>query len=186
MSIVVVEFTTKYKGETAVDWVLLAPRGESFQKTQTWYSIPSIDPANAKPRLSAEMREVMHARWQIIEPAYRAWKVGQDIPEDGTPLAAWAGVTPEQAKHLRAMGIKSVEDVAAMNDSAAGKLPFPGRKQLPEMARMFLDDRGKAAVSGELAAANERIAAMEAMMVEMQAEKSKRGPGRPKKEEAAA
>jgi hypothetical protein len=33
------------------------------------------------------MGRIQAARWSIVEPAYKAWKKGEEVPENGTPLA---------------------------------------------------------------------------------------------------
>ena len=159
-----VEFKTTYKGERATDHVLLAPVGEGYDKSQTWHPIPHLRPKEGK-----DANPVQIGRWAEIEPAYEAWRKGEEIPEDGTALAAWAGVTKEQAAVFKSMGIRTVEAVAEMGDSTIDRLPFPNRRELKKTAKAFLEGRGAAALSDELVAAQERIAAMEAMLAEMTA-----------------
>lgn len=174
METVVVEFKTEWTPKGAREMVLLAPAGEAYERTKTWFYIDRIKPP---AEVDDSMREnpsfnYMAHRWEhIVKPAYDAWKSGQEIPENGTPLAAWPGVTKEQVEYLRKLAIKSVEDLAAINEATVAKLPFPNARKLPEMAKEFLGGRDKAAVAGELAEANERIAAMEAMLEEMTAAK---------------
>lgn len=163
-----IEFKTVYKGDKQRDMVLLAPVGEGFERTQTWHYVHTLKPADGQ---EGPMADLMRERWAVVEPAYKAWQAGEAVPENGTALAAWSGVTAEQVKLLRTMGITSVEAVAEMNDSAIAKLPFPNRRELPKLAKTFLERRGEVALAEQLANAQERIAAMEAML----AEKPKRG-----------
>lgn len=187
MTFRVVKFETKYESGKAVDMVLIAPLGEAFERTKTWHQVSKLVPPKDPSR---EVREAdtfvaMSARWEIIGPAYDAWKAGMEIPEGGTPLAAWAGVTAEQAEVLRALGIRSVEDVRDMTDGTISRLPFPNGRQMPKLARDFLDGADAAKKDAENSELKERIAAMEEMLAEaMAAKPAKRGPGRPRKEEA--
>ena len=186
----VIEFKTVYRvGKDPVDKVLLAPAGAAFEKTRTWHAIKDIKPAedadnNVKESLNYQ---AMLGRWETIGPLYEAWKKGQELPETGTPLEAWGGVTAEQVAALKAMGIRTVEDVAEMGDRAAEQLRMPNARKLPELAKSFLGNTDMAARDAENAELKERIAAMEEMLAEKMNEDApkKRGPGRPKKAEAA-
>lgn len=182
MNFVVVEFKTDYLAGKAVDMVLLAPVGESFERTKTWHRIKDLTPPeNPNDSLT---HKAMIARWSVIGPKYEAWKSGLEIPEDGTPLEAWSGVSPQQVKHLRGVGIKTVEALADMSKDFIGKMPWPDAKKLPELAAKFLDSKSAVEKDRELAEMRERVAAMEEMLAE--ATKPARGPGRPKKEAEAA
>jgi hypothetical protein len=121
-----------------------------------------VDPDNPAYRLARE-------RWGAIEPAYAAWKKGHEITVDGTPLAAWPGVTPEQAEVLRTFGLRTVEEVANATDSVIARVQLPGVRDLQANARAFLEaaDRGK--VAAELARKDDEIAALKADMEELKA-----------------
>jgi hypothetical protein len=181
---VVCGFKAEYKGDKATEYVLLAPAGEAFERTKTWHRIKDIRPPENSDRSDSMSHKVMVARWEVISPKYEAWKRNEDLPEDGTPLAAWSGVSVEQAAHLRAMGIKTVEGVRDMGEGAFTRLPFPNARQLPKLAAAFLASVGEAEKDRELTEMRERMAAMEEMLAEAGA--AKRGPGRPKKEAEAA
>jgi hypothetical protein len=169
-----------------VEWVELAPSGEAFERTRTWHRIKDLMPPETEDASRADgmSSKVRRARWSIIQPKYDAWKRNEEVPEDGTPLAAWAGVSPDQAGHLKAMGIRTVEAVRDMSEGAFTRLPFPNARKLPELAGEFLSSRSAAEKDRELADMRERMAIMEEMMAEQGV--TKRGPGRPKKEPEAA
>jgi hypothetical protein len=183
---VVCGFKNEYNADRATEWVELAPSGEAFDRTRTWHRIKDIRPPEKvdTQRADSMSYKVMQARWDIISPKYEAWKRNEDLPEDGTPLAAWSGVSPEQAAHLRAMGIKTVEGVRDMGEGVFTRLPFPNARQLPKLAANFLASVGDAEKDRELVEMRERMAAMEEMLADAGA--LKRGPGRPKKEADAA
>jgi len=185
---VVLGFKAEYRGDKAVDWVEIAPSGEAFERTRTMHRVKDLMPPENVDSTKADgmAYKVMLARWAVIGPKYEAWKRNEEVPLDGTPLAAWAGVSPEQAAHLRAMGIQTVEGVRNMSESAFSRLPFPNARQLPNLARDFLSSKGEAAKDAELAAMRERMAVMEEMLAERVADEPKRGPGRPRKEVEAA
>ena len=183
---VVLGFKTEYRADKAIDMVEIAPSGEAFERTRTWHRIKDITPPEHIDETRAESMsyKVMAARWNAIAPKYEAWKRGQDIPVDGTPLAAWAGVSPEQAAHLRHMGIYTVEGVRDMGEGAIARLPFPNARKLPALAGEFLASKGEAEKDREIAEMRERMAIMEEMLAAQMPEK--RGPGRPRKQEEAA
>lgn len=183
---VVCGFKAEYNADKVTEWVELAPSGEAYDKTRTWHRIKDLRPRENVDGQRAESmsHKVMAARWDVIAPKYEAWKRNEDIPDDGTPLAAWSGVSPEQAAHLRSMGIRTVEGVRDMGEGAFTRLPFPNARQLPKLAAAFLESITEAEKDRELTEMRERMAAMEEMLAEAGA--TKRGPGRPKKEVEAA
>ena len=78
-------------------------------------------------------------RWDLIRPQYEAWKSGQEMPLVGTPLAAWNAVTPEQAEVLKSRGVKTVENIAELNDASIEGIPVPHMRELKRNAQRFLD-----------------------------------------------
>lgn len=118
------------------------------------------DPDNPAFRMARD-------RWAVIGPLYAAWKAGQEVPANGTPLAAWAGVTAEQAEVLRSAGLRTVEDVAAATDSIIGRVPLPGLRGLQDQAKAFLDSRGAADIAAQMAQKDAEMAAMRAEMEEL-------------------
>ena len=185
---VVLGFKTEYRADRATDWVEIAPSGEAFERTRTWHRIKDIQPPESVDfdRQEGISYKVQTARWNVIGPKYQAWKAGQDIPADGTPLAAWAGVSPEQAEHLKRMGIATVEAVSTMNEGAIARLPFPNAAKLPKLAAEWLSSKGEAAKDAMIADMAERMALMEEMLAAQADQPEKRGPGRPRKQEEAA
>lgn len=181
---IVIGFKAEFTNGKQVDWVEVAPAGEAFERTHTWLRIKDIMPPE-HPDLSAPSHVALVERWQVIGPAYDAWRNGQELPQDGTPLAAWSGVSPEQAAALIRMGIRTVEAVRDASESAIVKLPFPNARKLPSLAGEFLSGRDKADQARELDAMREKMAAMEEMLAGYMAAE-KRGPGRPRKEADAA
>lgn len=182
MSFVVIQFKTKYNANKPVDYVEIAPTGEGFDRTRTWHRIKDIKPPE-NPIKDSPSHMVILERWKIIEPHYEAWKQGTDIPEEGTPLAAWSAVSPEQAQVFLRMGIRTVEDVSEMSDSAADKLPFPNKRKFKGLAQSYLDGRSKVETAAEMDSMREKLAAMEEMLAERMAQPTvpAKKPGRPKK-----
>lgn len=89
--------------------------------------------------------------WATIQPYYDAWKAGQEMPADGTPLAAWPGVTSEMVDRLKLMRVRTVEDVAAMTDNDIDNLGMGGLA-VRQQARLFIDHKkDKTAIATEVA-----------------------------------
>jgi hypothetical protein len=132
--------------------------------------------------------------WAHIKPRYEAWKGNQELPETGTPLAAWNHLTPTQAEFLRTNGIRTVEDVASLTDIHIQQFKIHNLRSIIEAAKRFVDVADVNKFAGEmkakdeqLAAANARIDQMAEMLAKLMEDKEtpKRGPGRPPKEQAA-
>lgn len=186
----VVDFKTEFRpGKTPIDWVLIAPMGEDFTRTQTWHRVEKVRPdekadSNVKESLSYKD---MAAKWTIIGPAYEAWKNGQEIPDEGTPLAAWSGVTADQARALQALDVRTVEDVRDMGDAVMQNLRLPNARQLPKLAKEFLEGSTAAEKDAKIAEMEEKMRAMEEMLEEsMSAPKEKAKRGRPRKQDSEA
>jgi hypothetical protein len=132
--------------------------------------------------------------WAHIKPRYEAWKGNQELPETGTPLAAWNHLTPTQAEFLRTNGIRTVEDVASLTDIHIQQFKIHNLRSIIEAAKRFVDGADVNKFAGEmkakdeqLAAANARIDQMAELLAKLMEDKEtpKRGPGRPPKEQAA-
>lgn len=167
----VIGFETKYqpdprnKGKMrAIDYVTYAPIS-AIMTSQNVERVDLMRPDKVDPSkdLQGKKKAFMEFRWSMIEPAYEAWKNGQAIPANGTPLAAWNQLTKEQVKVLSSQGFQSVEEIAEMGDAAARKMNFPGAPLLPKQARTFLETTDRAAAA-------KRIEDMEAMMAEQKEE----------------
>lgn len=114
--------------------------------------------------------------WPHVEPHYRAWKEKREAPTDGFPLEQWPGCTRAQVDTLRQLNIRSVEDVAGMNDAAMQRFGM-GASTLRQKARAWLDTAKQkglvaeevAGLRAENAAKDERIAQLEEDMAELRA-----------------
>ncbi len=79
-----------------------------------------------------------HDRWNQIKGPYDAFKHGNELPEDGTPLAAWSGLTPEQADEVRRQGIRTVEEFAELPENVVNRLPMQHGKKHQAIAKTWL------------------------------------------------
>lgn len=182
----VIDFKTEYRpGQDPIDWVLLAPAGPAFDKTRTWHRVCKLMPPEDADETtkSSDSFMAMAGRWKVIGPAYEAWKKGNEIPTEGTPLAAWGGVNASQVEALKKMGIFTVEQVRDMGDAAVSELRMPNARALPKLAGKFLETENVSVKDAKIEELEEKIKVMAEMMEE---QKPKRGPGRPKKADSEA
>ncbi|MEQ9634604.1 MAG: hypothetical protein RLW68_00820 [Devosia marina] len=172
--IIVTGFRQTYGADgKPIDWVKWVPI-HSPQTMGNEDRVDHMNPENIKGRDGANQSEkvaYMTAIWKDIEPAYTAWREGREIPLNGTPLAAWPGITPEQAEIFRLTGIRTVEAVRDMTELQRAKVRLPNSRDLQELAKAFLEnsDAAKAAQreaekDRQIADMAERMAAMEAML----------------------
>jgi hypothetical protein len=172
--------------QRARDMVEYGPIGQAGRTHVT----ERIDILSRVQKVAGVNPSVLAARvmWDFIKPRYDAWKTNQDLPETGTPLAAWNHLTQQQAEILRVNGVRSVEDVSQLTDTHFHRIPIPNLRTIVEAAKKFLDSKDINSFSAQLAAKDDTIAALSArvdQLAEMVAN-PKRGPGRPPKSEEAA
>lgn len=81
------------------------------------------------PQLREQVvQERMNPAWlAAYEGAYKAYKDGKEPPVDGTPVLDWPGLSPSQVKQLVSLGLRAVEDVAAMNEETIANIGMGGR-----------------------------------------------------------
>lgn len=151
-----------------VDWVNYAP-SHSPINTSTWERIKHLEVT--EEMLSGEETQkltLMRIRWDQINTAYQAWKSGHEVPVNGTPLAAWAGVTAEKAEVLRRFSIRTVEEVANLGEGQLEKIQLPGMRDLRKQAAIFLQGKGAADAAAREADRDNEIAALKAQLTETQ------------------
>jgi hypothetical protein len=186
--IAVTEFNTKYEpqpdgSQKPVDWV-------------SWVKKGTQNPAVMEEKVSRLLKFPQNPLTIVIGPIYERWKKNQSAPVDGTPLAAWPGATPSLVKALEPLNIRSVEDLALMEDSAIMKVSIPGLREKQKQARSYLEaQKSTAGVAAENLKLKEQLEAQASEIAELRAavealaEKDvapiKRGPGRPPKQQAA-
>lgn len=161
-SIRVLEFKTEHgikNGEPqSVDWVKYAPTS-GVLNTATWATVRSMKPKDdMKGDEKGIKRAFLEHRWSMIEKAYDAYKAGEEIPVDGTPIGSWPALTSDQAEAFRRIGIRTIEEVANMSDSVITKVPLPDPRSYPKKAMLFLENMDKAKAAEEMQARDDMIA----------------------------
>lgn len=116
-----------------VDYVVIIPRGgkDRVEKVyETWIK--------EQENLSRDGRVPME--WvQQYKAAYKAWKAGQALPEEGTPLKAWPVASPAQVAQCLSLGITTVEQLAQCTTEAVQRMGMGGLT-LKERATKWLKD----------------------------------------------
>lgn len=69
--------------------------------------------------------------------AYEAWKRGEELPVDGTPIKGWAVISPAQMKNLIAINIVTVESLANVNEEGLRRIGM-GSSELRDKAKAWL------------------------------------------------
>lgn len=171
MDIRVLGFTVKMnKAGKPVEWVKYAPAHGITSMATNARVKDLIPPEQMEDDRDPQGTKMFHLRavWSQIEPHYRAWKDGISMPETGTALSAWPGITEPEINAFNRAGIKSVEDVAGMSESVLAKVQLPNPRGLRDQARKFLE-------LADRAGAEARIAELEAKLAALMEDKPKRG-----------
>lgn len=76
---------------------------------------------------------------QRFKLQYSEWLKGNELPADGSPIKTWIAINKEQVNRLLALGIPTVEDLAAFPDSNLGMIGLDGR-YLRDLAKTWLQE----------------------------------------------
>ena len=119
------------------------------------------NPSITNEKISTLQKYPDNPIWGVIKPFYEQWKKGQEAVVDGTPLSAWSGITPELKKVLEPANIRSVEDLAKMEDSAIQRLGVPNLRRKQQEARSFLEaQRSTSGIAAENLKLKEQVEAL--------------------------
>lgn len=138
-----------------VDYAVITPRGSKDRidrKVDEW--LAHITKETIQGRFDPRWTEGYKAN-------YRAWKEGQEVAVQGTPITQWPGLSPAQVKNFQNFNLRSVEDLASANEETLGRMGF-GAREIQKRARDYLETSnsvGKVAEQfGALKADNQRLA----------------------------
>lgn len=98
--------------------------------------------------------------YERYQKQYAAWKVGEELPLDGSPIKTWGVISPAQQKNLITLNILTVEDLARLNDEGMRRIGM-GAVDLRNKAIAWLkqlDDKGGLTIAhAALKAENEAL-----------------------------
>lgn len=100
------------------------------------------------------------ARWP---QAYAAFKEGRELAVDGTPLEAWPLLMPSQVAEFKALNIRTVDALAALDDGNLNRLGTGGR-MIRDRAKAFLESAAGSAPAIKALADNEDLKGQMAVM----------------------
>lgn len=198
LTVTAIQFWTDYEPDPdnpghvrGVDWVKWGKRGDLNTSTNVDKVARIRKPLNATREDGSREENPI---WEAIKRQYEAWKAGQEVPDDGTPLDAWSALSKAQAQAFKTAGFACIEHIAEMEDSHLQKVRLPDTRRLRDLARAYVAHRNQnAPIEAALAAKDAEMDSMRAEMVEMRAalerlgsddaEPVRRGPGRPRKVE---
>jgi polyhydroxyalkanoate synthesis regulator phasin len=119
----------------------------------------------------------MRPDWiEMFKRKYEAWRKGQEMPIEGTPIRGWGVISPAQQEMLIHLGIMTVEDLAAVNDEGMRRIGI-GAVELKTKAKAWiaqLRDKGPltmhvTALEKENARLKETVAALETEVAKLRA-----------------
>lgn len=93
-----------------VEYALVTPpysKDCNIIEAQAWLAQNDENVRNG--RMAERVRDAYRAK-------YEAWSKGQEIPEDGIPIKSWTMISPAQQANLLAIGVRTVESLAKIND----------------------------------------------------------------------
>ena len=146
-------------------------------KVEQWLEQNRLDVLSG--RLSVE-----HA--EKYKESYRRWKAGQEMPLEGTPIKSWPVISPAQVEVLIRFGIRTVEDLANLNDEGRMKVGMGAVEMKNKAVAWIAASQDKGKVTQEIAAlqrTNEQLhntvasltEKLEAMQQEIKAAKKPKG-----------
>lgn len=123
---------------------------------------------------------------QRFPEEFASWQKGNEVPLTGTPVERWPQITQAQVKNLKALNIRTVEDLATLPDFGLQKLGM-GAQKLRSDAQRFLSLAQQAAevaqvdeLKDTITRQNEQMAKMQeqiAALMAAQAPKAEPAPG---------
>lgn len=129
-------------------------------------------------RTGGACRPASFADKQRFPKHYDAFKQRVEVPTDGTPLSEWSLISRSQAEELSFYHVKTVEQLAELNDNAASK--FMAINTLKTKAKAWLEqtkgNAGEAKLQAELATRDEKIASLEAKLEQVLAAQAVSAP----------
>lgn len=82
-------------------------------------------------------RPASHQDKQRFPKHYQAFKERAEVVEEGTPLSEWPPISRSTAEEMAFFNIKTVEQLASVNDTVAGQ--FMGAQMFKQKAKAWLE-----------------------------------------------
>lgn len=121
---------------------------------------------------SSDNNMAEHAAWkrkQFIEPLYKAWKRGEEMPTSGMPIAACNFLRAEDVAVLKRNDVRTVEELAGLRDADLSNIKLPAMREKRVQAKRFLEAQDTNKAAAQMAARDEQLAEQAAEIAEMKA-----------------
>lgn len=131
-----------------VDFAIVTPFGSADQLVQQadeWF-------ARMKQMVTEERIPIEYL--ESYERAYERFLKGEEAPLEGTPIKDWPVLSPAQRTNMIAIGIRTVEDLAMVNQEAMNRIGL-GAQMLKDKAANWL------AAANDVGKVSERLSALE-------------------------
>lgn len=116
-----------------------------------WVEIIVAGDRNSK--VSRKVSDIDKRRWP---QQYQAFKSGNKMPLQGTPLEQWTQLGTDQVADLKSLGIMTVEMLAGLSDDQVANYGLGGH-QLREKANAYIETAANQAAPQHYAADNQRL-----------------------------
>ena len=151
--------------EPVQDYPASADAGRPIFKQEE--RVQFIMPGNPGTSPVARVTDEHRQRWP---EQYAAFRRGEEMSVEGTPLEQWPPLSKAMVLELKAIGLHSVEQIAEMPDTAVQRVGRGGYG-LRERAKAYLDDAVAGALTERLnreaEAKDARISALERQVSEL-------------------
>jgi hypothetical protein len=147
-----------------VNYAIITPQGSKDRierEVTSWFE-----------NLDAEVQSGrMPGEWvQAYRTKYAAWVEGREIPEFGTSVANWPSISPAQVRMLQEARLRTIEDLAAANESSIASLGMGGRALKQRAVEWLASAKDVGKVAEEMAAMRVKNETLEAQNKSMQAQ----------------
>lgn len=116
--------------------------------------------ADKRTEVIERVKDQHRQRWPEL---YRAFKEGREQDASGTPLEQWPPMTPARVAELKAVNIRTVEQLAAVSDAGLQQMGL-GARQLRDQALAFLQQAKDGSAITALQQKNETLEGQIAVM----------------------
>lgn len=138
-----------------IDYAIVTPAGtrDRLEKpVEDWFL--SLEEGVKQDRIPSEWLDAYRRK-------YDAFKNAREDPESGTSIRDWSALSPAQSRLLLDIGIRTIEDVAAMTEEACGRFGM-GARAIRAKAQAWLDSSSNTGkVAAEIEALRQRNTELE-------------------------
>jgi hypothetical protein len=141
-----------------VDMALITPpysKDVMKYKVKQWFDILDQDQRNGR----------IPEQWVAnYKKQYAAFKAGQEMPLNGSPIRGWGIISPAQQDMLIKMHILTVEDLAATNDEGMKQIGLGGLDLKNKAKAWLLQLKDNGALAIQMADLQKKFATQEALI----------------------